>query len=85
MAANPLPTPPRTLTIDFVGSADGTATLVCHGRITTATSGLFKSEVKRLVPEHRYVLADLSDVDFVDSAGLGDVVAAYLSCQIRRV
>jgi anti-sigma B factor antagonist len=67
---------------------------VCRGQITTETSSAFKSEVRSLVLEHKlehkYVLADLSDVDFVDSSGLGDVLAAYLSarsagCQLRLI
>ena len=84
------PTPPRTLTIDRLPSADGSATLVCRGQITTETSGAFKSEVRSLAPGHQYVLADLSNVDFVDSSGLGDVLAAFLSarsagCQLRLI
>jgi anti-sigma B factor antagonist len=65
-------------------------TLVCRGRLTAETSNLFKSEVKRLAPEHQYIMADLSGVDFVDSCGLGDVVSAYASaraagCELRLV
>jgi anti-sigma B factor antagonist len=62
-----------------VGSTDGTATLTCHGRITLETAELFKSEVKSLAPGHQRVRADLSEVDFVDSTGLGSVLAAYIS------
>jgi anti-sigma B factor antagonist len=90
MAANPLSTPNSTLTIDLVASAADAATLVCRGRITAETSSLFKSQVKSLAPQHHYVMADLSDVDFVDSSGLGDVLAAYLSarsagCELRLI
>ena len=90
MAANPLSTPHPTLTIDRIASADGAATLVCRGRITAETSSLFKSEVKSLAPQHQYLMADLSDVDFVDSSGLGQVLAAYLSarsagCELRLI
>jgi anti-sigma B factor antagonist len=77
----PNPVPPRTLSIDHVASSDGTATLVCKGKITTETSGAFKSDVKNLAPGHQYILVDLSDVDFVDSFGLGDVLAAYLAAR----
>lgn len=71
----------RSLTIHHVGSTDGRATLTCHGRITIETVELFKSEVKNLVPGHQRVLADLSEVDFVDSTGLGGVLKAYISAK----
>jgi anti-sigma B factor antagonist len=81
MSANPLPTPQRTLRIEQLASNDGTPTLVCKGKITVETSSAFKSEVKNLAPAHKYILADLSDVDFVDSFGLGDVLAAYIAAR----
>ena len=80
----------RSLTIHHVGSTDGTATITCQGRITLETAELFKSEVKNLAPGHQRVLADLSEVDFVDSTGLGSVLAAYVSaksagCDLRLI
>ncbi len=81
MAANPLPTPRHTLAVDPCISVDGQATLVWHGHITEETSSLFTSEVKSVAPTHRYIMADLSDVDFVDSSGLGAVLSAYLSAR----
>jgi anti-sigma B factor antagonist len=81
LAENPLPTPRRTLRIDRLASDDGTATLVCKGQITVETSGAFKSEVKSLAPAHKHILADMSEVDFVDSFGLGDVLAAYIAAR----
>ncbi len=81
MAANPVPLPSKTLNIDFHLGTEGVPTLVCRGRITTETSGLFKSEVKKLVPEHKVIIADLSAVDYVDSSGLGTILAAYVSAK----
>jgi anti-sigma B factor antagonist len=89
MAANPVPTP-RTLEIDFHIPEDGAPTLLCRGRITTETSGLFKSEVKKWVPRSKLVIVDLGKVDYVDSSGLGTVLATYVSaksagCTLRLV
>ena len=81
MAANPVPTPPRTLEIDFHIPDDGTPTLLCRGRITTETSGFFKAEVKKLVPRSKRVVVDLSKVDYIDSSGLGTVLATYISAK----
>jgi anti-sigma B factor antagonist len=80
MAANP----ERTLSIDRLVSDDGTATLVCRGQITVETSGAFKSEVKSLAAAHKSILADLSEVDFVDSFGLGDVLAAFVAARSQE-
>jgi anti-sigma B factor antagonist len=90
MAESPLSTPKNGLTIDHQVDADGAPTLVCRGRITEDTASLFKSEVKSHASGHPYLMADLSDVDFVDSSGLGAVVAAYLSarsagCELKLV
>ena len=90
MAANPVPIPSRTLDIDLRIGDDGTPTLVCRGRITTETSGLFKSEVKKLVPQSKLVIADFSNVDYIDSSGLGTVLATYIStrsagCSLKLV
>jgi anti-sigma B factor antagonist len=89
MAANPVPTP-RTLEIDSRIPDDGTPTLICRGRITTETSGLFKAEVKKWVPRSKLVIVDLSNVHYIDSSGLGIVLATYISaksagCTLRLV
>jgi len=81
MAANPVPIQPRNLEVKLQTSADGTPTLVCRGRISTETSGLWKSEVKKLVPEHRLIIVDLGEVSYVDSSGLGTLLATYVSAK----
>jgi anti-sigma B factor antagonist len=81
MAAHPAPLPPRTLEIDFRIPDDGTPTLICRGRICHETSGLFKSEVKKWIARSRLVIVDLSQVDHIDSSGLGTVLAAYISAK----
>lgn len=90
MSANPLSTLPRTLSIDNSVSSDGTPTLVCRGRINLETSIQFRTEVKSLSPQHKRVLADLSGVDYVDSAGLGSLLGTYISaksdgCELKLI
>jgi len=81
MSANTSPTPQRTLTIDISASPDGTPILVCRGRITLEGSGQFKAQVKSLSPQNKFLLADMSGVDFVDSSGLGGILGTYLSAK----
>jgi anti-sigma B factor antagonist len=79
MTAHPVPL--RTLEIDFRIPDDGTPTLICRGRICTETSPLFKSEVKKWVPRSKLVIVDLSQVNYIDSSGLGTLLATYISAK----
>jgi anti-sigma B factor antagonist len=81
MAVHPVPHLPRTLEIYFRIPDDGTPTLICRGPITSETSGLFKSEVKKWVPRSKLVIVDLSEVNYIDSSGLGTVLASYISAK----
>lgn len=78
MAANPLAWP---LTVDFCIPYEGPPTLVCRGRLTGESSDLLKSEVRKLVPNYKLIAVDLSQVQFMDSSGLGAVVAIYVSAK----
>ena len=83
-------TPYAKFTIDHTISDDGTPTLVCRGRFILETSGQFKTEVKSLSPQHKLVLADLSGVHYVDSAGLGALLGIYVSakgdgCELKLI
>jgi anti-anti-sigma factor len=81
MSTNPVPRPDHTLTIEQSVSPKGTLTLVCRGRITLETAAQFRAEVKNLASQHKLLLADLSAVHSVDSAGLGSIFGTYISAK----
>ena len=81
MSATSPATPYRSFTIDQTVSPEGTPTLVCRGRFVLETSSQFKTAVKSLSPHHKLVQADLSGVDYVDSAGLGMLLGIYVSAK----
>jgi anti-anti-sigma factor len=56
-----------------------TATITCHGRIVNETAGELKQLVKPMIPKVRRIILDLSDVSFIDSAGLGMLVGLKVS------
>ena len=66
------------LIIEHAVSDGGTPTLVCRGRITMETAGQFRSEIKTLAPKHKFLMADLGSISFVDSEGLGSILGTYI-------
>ena len=81
MSGNPGAGPVHLLTIEESVSPEGTLTLVCRGRLTLETATQFRSEVKSLASQHKLLLADLSAVHSVDSAGLGSIFGTYISAK----
>ncbi len=59
-------------------------TVRCSGRITSNTSGLLQTTVRSLLPETKSLVLDLTDVNHMDSSGLGTVVGLYVSAKRQR-
>jgi len=67
---------------------DGTTVVKCAGRLTVDVSGSFRREIKALIPSAKRILLDLTNLTYMDSSGLGAVVAHYVSakaagCELR--
>ncbi len=62
----------------------GSTTIVhCKGRITYRDEALaLSAEVVKLLSRSREVVLDLSGVEVIDSAGLGELIVAFMSGQI---
>lgn len=56
-----------------------TTTIKAHGRIVSDTAQELKQLVKPMIPKCRRIILDLSDVNFVDSSGLGTLVGLKVS------
>ncbi len=54
-------------------------TVKCHGRVVSETSGQLKQVVKPLIQQGGRILIDLSDVQHLDSSGLGTLVGLKAS------
>jgi anti-sigma B factor antagonist len=82
MAANPqFPLP--TLTVDRQvfdqQTSDDTVTLLCHGKLVAGTAPLLQDEVRETIPIAQTIVLDLSDVQYMDSSGLGALVSIYVT------
>ncbi len=54
-------------------------TVWCHGRLVNQTAGELKDTVKPLITEGGAIVLDLTDVNFMDSLGLGTLVGLKVS------
>ena len=54
-------------------------TVKCHGRVVSDTAAQLKEVVKPLIPLGGRILIDLTDVEHVDSSGLGTLVGLKAS------
>jgi anti-anti-sigma factor len=58
----------------------GDTTLVkCRGKINHETAGELKQLVKPMIPKCRRIVLDLTDVEHIDSSGLGTLVGLKVS------
>jgi anti-sigma B factor antagonist len=74
----------KKLNLSFeVRSYEGATVLHCRGRIVFRDEALaLSAKVAELLPESRQVVIDLSGVEMIDSAGLGELIVAFISGQI---
>jgi anti-sigma B factor antagonist len=72
-------TPPSPLFSYEVELSGDTTTVKGHGRIVSESAQELKQLVKPMIPKCRRIILDLSDVNFVDSSGLGTLVGLKVS------
>lgn len=77
----------RKLNLSFeVTSYEGATVLRCKGRIVFRDEALaLSAKVADLLPQSRQIVIDLAGVEMIDSAGLGELVVAFMSGQITSV
>jgi anti-sigma B factor antagonist len=77
MAANPL-SPSRGLQLSTVKEGE-TTTVYGSGRITLDNCDLLRSTIRGLIPEGKRIVFDMTDVNHIDSSGIGALVSVYLA------
>ena len=70
---------------------NGQETVVrCSGRLVSEYAEEFKNEVRKVIPGARVVILDFTQLDYMDSSGIGAVVRLYVSskkenCELRLI
>jgi anti-sigma B factor antagonist len=78
-------------TIELQTSVEGIAAVVrCSGKLAAGVTDVFQAGVKPLLANYKRVVLDFTDVTYMDSMGLGTVIALYVSgkssgCDVRLV
>jgi anti-anti-sigma factor len=83
MAANPIPRPDG-LRLEPEKRASETF-VRATGRLTSSTAASFENTLRDLVSNNKRVIVDLTNVDFIDSSGLGSLVAVYMHASRNKV
>ena len=69
-----------SLTLDI--DRDGTTAVVkCSGKLVAGVNDLLYTEVSALLPDAKRIVLDLSNLDYMDSMGLGTVIRLYVSAR----
>jgi anti-sigma B factor antagonist len=68
------------LTLDVERNGD-TATVKCHGKLAMGVCDILTREVRELIPTSKKVVLDLTDLNYMDSLGLGTLVRLYVSAK----
>ena len=79
MASSPIPTSELTLIINKFPKE---AIVQCGGRITSDTTEKLRDAVKPLFAESKFVVLDLTNVNYMDSSGLGTIVGLSVSAKV---
>jgi anti-sigma B factor antagonist len=77
MAANPL-SPSRGLRLSTEKKGD-TTMVYGSGRITSDNSDLLRSTIRGLIPETTRIVFDMTEINYIDSSGIGTLVSVYLA------
>jgi anti-sigma B factor antagonist len=82
MAASPISHVPP-LSFDIETQPDRTV-VRCAGRIIASTTESLKSTIKPLFAQNKIVVVDLTEVDYMDSSGLGTIVGLHVSAKSAK-
>jgi anti-anti-sigma factor len=69
------------LTIEVEPCPDSVAVVRCHGKLVAGVTDVLLTGVRPLLPDHKRVVLDLSDLQHTDSMGMGALVRLYVAAK----
>jgi len=71
---------PHTLFVT-IERIDDKCVVLCAGDLVGSGCGYLQEKVTGLLPDHKLIVLDLGDIDFIDSLGLGTLVRLNVRCR----
>ena len=77
-----MPTQDQTisLTVECTSTED-VCVVHLRGKLVAGVCSFLYNKVHPLIPEHKKIVLDMTDLDWVDSMGLGTLVRLYAACK----
>jgi len=60
---------------------NGVSTVKCHGKLVLGVCDILAAKVRELIPRSKRIVLDLTDLQLMDSLGLGTIVRLYVSAK----
>lgn len=76
----PTQSAPVSLTVE-VERKDDQCVVHCRGRLVSGVCSFFFNKIGELIPDSTRIVLDLTDLEWVDSMGLGALVRVYVACK----
>jgi ABC-type transporter Mla MlaB component len=77
-----MPNAAAAKTLTFSVEEKGTAANVrCRGQLVAGVGSEFAAKIRTLIPGHKRIILDLTNLTRVDSMGLGTLVSLYVSAK----
>ena len=70
--------PPISLTVEIERKPD-TIVVHCRGKLVSGVCSFFYNKVHGLLAEKKCIVLDLTDLEWIDSMGLGTMVRVYVA------
>src|SRR3974390_400465 len=71
---------PCPLTLEVERNGD-VATVKCHGKLVYGVCDVLSGKVRELIPTSKFIVLDLTDLQQMDSMGLGTIVRLHVSAK----
>jgi len=64
-----------------ISVTNGAAVVRCGGKLVAGVTDLLYDQVRKLLPETKHIVLDLTDLKQMDSMGIGTLVRLYVSAK----